>query len=163
MQPSRRCPAAWAAGALPGFRRRNAMSSDLSITQVLTDLAAQVKQLESQEAFHAQQEVFHREQRALRAGELETIRERYEAFKAAAEAAGELVRRVKVEGADESAPPATISKMIGRILDGKVDGEKLTATAMAMEVNQVFAKRLRRPVSNRTASVALRRLADLGH
>jgi hypothetical protein len=139
------------------------MSSDLSIGQVLTDLEAQVKQLESEEAFHARQEAFHQEQRALRAGELAPIRERYEAFKAAAEAAGELVRRVKVEGADESAPPATISKMIARILEGKVDGEKLTATAMALEVNQVFAKRLRRPVSNRTASVALRRLADLGH
>ena len=124
------------------------MSSDLSITQVLTDLAAQVKQLESQEAFHAQQEVFHREQRALRAGELETIRERYEAFKAAATAAGELVRRVKVEGADESAPPVTISRMIARIIEGKVNGEKLTPKAMAKEVNQTFAKRLRRPISS---------------
>jgi len=138
------------------------MSSDLSIGQVLTDLEAQIKQLESEEAFHARQEAFHQEQRALRAGELAPIRERYEAFKAAAEAAGELVRRVKVEGADESAPPATISKMIARILEGKVDGEKLTATSMAMEVNQVFAKRLRRPVSRRTVSVALGRLAGLG-
>jgi len=124
------------------------MSSDLSITQVLTDLAAQVKQLESQEAFHAQQEVFHREQRALRAGELETIRERYEAFKAAATAAGELVRRVKVEGADESAPPVTISRMIARIIEDKVNGEKLTPKAMAKEVSQTFAKRLRRPISS---------------
>jgi hypothetical protein len=48
------------------------VSLDLSIAQVLTDLEAQVKQLEGQEAFHAQQEVFHREQRALRADELES-------------------------------------------------------------------------------------------
>jgi hypothetical protein len=139
------------------------MSSDLSIAQVLADLEAQVRELEEQEAFHAQQEVLHREQRALRAGELALIRERYETFKAAAAAAGEVVRRVKVEGADESAPPATISKMIGRLIEAKMAGEKLTPSSMAQEVNETFAKRLRRPVSSRTASVALRRLADLGY
>jgi hypothetical protein len=138
------------------------MSSDLSIAQVLTDLEAQVRQLEEQEAFHGQQEVFHREQRALRAEELTRIRERYEAFKTAATAAGEVVRRVKVEGVDVVAPPATISKMIGRMIDAKVAGERFTPTAMAKEVNETFGKRLRRPVSGRTASVALRRLADLG-
>jgi hypothetical protein len=138
------------------------MSLNLSIAQVLADLEAQVGQLEGQEAFHAEQEVFHREQRALRAGELARIRERYEAFKAAATAAGEVVRRLKVEGADESAPPATISKMIGRMIDAKLAGETFTPSAMAREVNETFAKRLRRPVSGRTASTALRRLADLG-
>lgn len=138
------------------------MSSDLSIAQVLTDLEAQVRQLEEQEAFHAQQEVFHREQRALRAADLAMIRERYEAFKAAAAAAGEVVRRVKVEGADVSAPPVTISKMIGRLIDAKMAGERLTPSAMAQEVNETFAKRLRRPVSGRTASVALSRLTRLG-
>jgi hypothetical protein len=138
------------------------MSSDLSIAQVLTDLEAQVRQLEEQETFHGQQEVFHREQRALRTDELAMIRARYEAFKAAAAAAGEVVRRVKVEGADVTAAPATISKMIGRMIDAKVAGERFTPTAIAREVNETFAKRLRRPVSGRTASVALRRLADLG-
>jgi hypothetical protein len=139
------------------------MSSDLSIAQILKDLEAQVRQLEDQEAFHAQQEVFHREQRALRAGDLAMIRERYETFRAAAAAAGEVVRRVKVEGADESAPPVTISKMIGRLIDAKIAGERLTPSAMAREVNETFAKRLRRPVSSRTASVALSRLTRLGY
>jgi hypothetical protein len=138
------------------------MSSDLSIAQVLTDLEAQVKQLKGQEAFHAQQEVFHREQRALRAGELESIRQRYEAFQVAAKAAGEVVRRVKVEGADGAAPPVTISKMISRVIESKLDGERFTPAAMAAEVNETFGKRLRRPVTGRTASVALSRLADLG-
>jgi hypothetical protein len=138
------------------------MSSDLSIAQVLKDLETQVGQLEEQEALHAQQEAFHREQRAARAGELAMIRERYETFKAAAAAAGEVVRRLKVEGADESAPPATISKMIGRMIAAKVKGERFTPSSMAGEVNETFARRLRRPVSGRTASVALRRLADLG-
>ncbi|MEO6194955.1 MAG: hypothetical protein ABIS20_18220 [Thermoanaerobaculia bacterium] len=138
------------------------MSSDLSIAQVLKDLEAQVKQLEGQEAFHAQQEGFHREQRALRAGELESIRQRYEAFQIAAKAAGEVVRRVKIEGADESAPPVTISRMISRVIEGKVNGEKFTPSAMAAEVNETFGKRLRRPVTGRTTAVALSRLADLG-
>jgi hypothetical protein len=135
---------------------------DLSIAQILTDLEAQIHQLEGQEVFHGQQEGFHREQRALRAEELRKIQERYEAFRAAAAAAGEVVRRVKVEGADESAPPATISKMIGRVIEAKVKGERFTPSAVTEEVNQTFAKRLRRPVSSRTASVTLRRMASLG-
>jgi hypothetical protein len=139
------------------------MSSDLSIAQVLADLEAQVQQLEGQVALHAQQEVFHRDQRALRADELARIRERYETFKAAAAAAGEVVRRVKVEGADGSAPPATISKMVARIIEGKLTGERFTPSEMAGEVNETFAKRLRRPVSSRTASVTLSRLAALGY
>jgi hypothetical protein len=139
------------------------MSSDLSISQVLKDLESQVRQLEGQEALHAEQEVFHREQRVLRAGELAAIRERYETFRAAASAAGEVVRRLKVEGADEGAPPATISKMIARVLEAKATGERLTPSSIAGEVNETFARRLRRPVSSRTASVALSRLAGLGY
>jgi hypothetical protein len=139
------------------------MSSDLSIAQVLRDLESQIGELERQEALHARQEVFHREQRELRTAELALIRERYETFRAAAAAAGEVVRRLKVEGADESAPPATISKMIIRVLDAKTAGEKLTPSSMAKEVGETFARRLRRPVSSRTASVTLRRLADLGY
>jgi hypothetical protein len=139
------------------------MSSDLSISQVLKDLETQVRQLEEQEAFHAQQEVFHREQRALRTGELAVIRERCETFRAAAAAAGEVVRRLKVEGADEGAPPTTISKMIARVLQAKAAGERLTPSSIAGEVNEIFARRLRRPVSTRTASVALSRLAGLGY
>ena len=138
------------------------MASDLSITQILVDLEAQIRQLESQEAFHAQQEELHREQRALRAADLLKIRERYETFRAAATAAGEVVRRLKVEGADDAAPPATISKMVGRIIDAKLEGERFTSSAMAEEVNETFAKRLRGPVSGRTVSVALRRMAARG-
>jgi hypothetical protein len=44
------------------------VAADLSITQILVDLEAQIRQLEAQEAFQAQQEDPHREQRALRAG-----------------------------------------------------------------------------------------------
>jgi hypothetical protein len=134
---------------------------DLSIAQILTDLEAQIHQLQGQEVFHGQQEDFHREQRALRAEELRKIQERYEAFRAAAAAAGEVVRRVKVEGADESAP--TISKMIGRVIEAKVKGERFTPSAVMEEVNETFAKRLRRPISSRTASVTLRRMASLGN
>jgi len=138
------------------------MSSDLSISQVLRDLESQIRQLEGQEAFHAEQETLHREQRALRVGELAVIREHYESFRAAAAAAGEVVRRLKVEGADEKAPPATISKMIARVLEAKAAGERLTPSSIAREVNEIFARRLRRPVSSRTASVVLGRLAGLG-
>jgi hypothetical protein len=72
------------------------------------------------------------------------------------------VRRVKVEGADTSAPPATISKMILRVIANRVKGERFTPTAIATEVNDAFAKRLRRPASSRTVSATLRRLAKRG-
>jgi hypothetical protein len=59
--------------------------------------------------------------------------------------------------ADESAPPATISKMIHRVIEDKVNGERSTPSAMAGEVNET-KKRLRQLVT----PVPLRRAQPAG-
>ena len=69
------------------------MNPHLSIAQVLADLEAQIAHHEERETFHAGHEGLHRSQRELHAGELARLRERYESFKTAAQAAGAEVRR----------------------------------------------------------------------
>ncbi len=64
-----------------------------NLAQVLADLEAQIAHHEERETFHVGQEGLHRSQRELHAGELAQLRERYESFKTAAQAAGAEVRR----------------------------------------------------------------------
>jgi hypothetical protein len=140
--------------------------SDLSVVQILSDLEGQIARIESQEAFHAEQEVLHREQRAQSAAALLKLRERYEAFKAAAVAAEEVVTRAPVEAAvrqaDEDARVqfTTVSKLIAWVV-GQRTGT-FGATAVAQEINQRFGQRLARPLDSRTVSVTLRRLNAQG-
>ena len=138
------------------------MDTNLSIAQILTDLEAQIGHLESQEAFHAQHEAAHREQRELYAAELARVRERYDTFKAAATAAGEVVNRELASAAQQEADAKvrvrTLSKLILHVVEGKPEQETFGATAVAREVNARFGQRLRRPLNARTASVTLRRL-----
>ena len=139
------------------------MSSHLSIAEVLAVLEAQIGKLERQEAFHAQQETFHREQRLRNASELETLRERYAAFKTAATAAGEVMGRAAAPIADEDdGRRVPVSKLIGRLVAAKPAHERFGPSSIAQEVNARYAKRLRRPIDGRAASVALRRLLALG-
>lgn len=136
--------------------------TDLSVAQILADLETQIARGESQEAFHAQQEILHREQRAQSAAELLKLRERYEAFKAAAAAAEEVVTRAPVEDParreDEDArfEITTVSKLVARVVEGRTGA--FGATAVAQEINQRFGRRLHRPPDSRTVSVTLRRL-----
>ena len=144
------------------------MNPNLSISQVLAEMEAQIARHESQEAFHAQQEVFHREQRALHAEALGKVRERYETFKAAVSAAGEVVQGVP------PAPPPRVEKeidtrrrgakieMVARIVASKGAEETFTPEGVARELNQRFADKLSRPVDIRTVSVCLRRLLANG-
>ena len=139
------------------------MNANLSIAQILADLETQIGHLESQEAFHAQHEATHREQRELYAAELARVRERYDAFKAAATAAGEVVNREVASAAQQTEADArlrirTLSKLILHVVEGKSEQETFGATTLSQEVNARFGKRLRRPLDPRTASVTLRRM-----
>jgi hypothetical protein len=139
------------------------MNTSLSIAQVLVDLETQIGHLESQRAFHAQHEASHREQRELYAAELARVRERYDAFKSAATAAGEVVNREVASAAQQAEADArlrisTLSKLILHVVEAKPEHETLGATSVSQEVNARFGKRLRRPLDPRTASVTLRRM-----
>lgn len=58
---------------------------------MLAELESQIAHHRQQEEHHAQQEVLHHEQRAAHAAALQMAEERFTAFRAAAQAAGELV------------------------------------------------------------------------
>lgn len=139
------------------------MSREISVARMLSELEKRIAHHERLEAVHAQQEIHHREQRALHAAELETARERYAAFKAAADAADELMARARDKPAPEielpPGKPVVISRLVARMIAVKDPEEVFGATALAAEINQRFKGRLRRQVQHRTVGTILRRLA----
>jgi hypothetical protein len=143
------------------------MNPHLSIAQVLSEMEAQIAQHESQEAFHAQQEVLHRDQRALHAEALDKMRERYETLKAAVTAAAEVVQIqppaapsvIEDIGGDRR---LSLNKLVGRLVASKGQDETFTPTAVAQELNERFATKLRHPVDGRAVSGPLRRLLAAG-
>jgi hypothetical protein len=116
--------------------------------------------------------VFHREQKAYCGAELAKVLLRYEAFKAAATEAGELMGRVpevarpsrQVREAEPEglAGPAMQSRFIAKIVEEREPGEAFGATAITQEVNSRFRQRLKRPIDKRLVAVNLRRLCEHG-
>jgi hypothetical protein len=143
------------------------MDTNVSIAQVLSEMETQIGHHEGQEAFHAQQEVFHHDQRALHAETLAKVRDRYEAFRTAVTAAGEVVqlRPPAAAPAELVLPddrPITLTKLAGRLIASKGQDETFTPTGVARELNQRFSAKLRRPADGRALSVCLRRLLSQG-
>lgn len=143
------------------------MGQEMSVSRLLAELEARVAHHEKQEAHHAEREVFHREQRAQHAAELQSTRERLATFRAAAEAAGELVARSRVPPAsqEEDLPPGAslrISHLAGRVILTKSPDETFGGTEITHEINRRYGKRLRRPAQLRNVATALRRMAAAG-
>lgn len=140
------------------------MNPNLSVKQILTQLEAQIAQLEGQEALHAQQETYHREQRAACIAELARVKERYEAFRAAASGLEEIARRpapLPIQDED-STRKLTIRKMINRVVTALPGDEPFGPAAVAKAANAHYGKKLRRPLDGRAVSVVLRRLMAEG-
>jgi hypothetical protein len=113
--------------------------------------------------YHAEQEVFHREQRALQAAELATSLERYEAFKVVAGPAAEMASSFTPAAPKkvEEIPSSTVrSKLVSQILASLPAGEVFGPSRISTEINRRFGRHLRRPASARMVSSALRRLRD---
>jgi hypothetical protein len=143
------------------------MSSQISIAQMLAELEAQIAHHRQQEGHHAQQAAFHHEQRAFHAAELQTAEERFTAFRAAAEAAGELVERRRAATAppspgDEAFPGGIrgpVSRLVARMAKSRRPEEVFGPTDLAREINQRYGPQLGKLLDGRTVSVTLRRLA----
>jgi hypothetical protein len=139
----------------------------MSVSRLLTELETLVGHHEKQEAHHAEQEDYHREQRAVHAAGLQAARERLTAYRAAAEAAGELVARFQPPAPsmeDDLRPgePVLVSRLAARVAATKELTETFTGASIAREVNQRYGKRLRKPAQARTVATALRRMAVAG-
>lgn len=146
------------------------MGSNLSIDQMLVRLEAKIAHHREQQAFHAQQEELHREQKALHTAELEKSVERFEAFQAAARAAGEMLEG---DGSGSAASPSQdadddlgkgrpLSQMIARVVESKGPEEAFGAASVTQEIHERWGTKLRRKVNPRTVATSLRRWAAAG-
>jgi hypothetical protein len=143
------------------------MSSQLSVTQVLSQLEARAAFHREREAHHAGQEELHRQEQAGHAAELEKILASLESFRAAASLAVDLVAQTPAAPPNAARPPVEsaqsgrlmVSRLIRAAVDDRRDGEPFGASTLAAEVNRRFAGRLRQPLDTRTASDVLRRMS----
>lgn len=144
------------------------MSKSLSVAQMLANLEARIASLRERRAFHAEQEAHHRDQLALHDAELQKVVERFEAFKAAAEAAEELAQPPAPAARPEGPIPTfgnrpMVSRLVARVVESWPAGEELGARSVAVEVNRRYRDVLKKPVASGTVSVVLRRLRDARH
>jgi len=145
------------------------MSKNLSVAQMLANLEARIAFHQERRSFHADREAHHQEQLAIHDAELQKTRERFEAFKAAAEAASDLATpppapegvRPQEEIARFGNRPM-VSRLVARVVDSQPAGEVFGARAIAVEVNRRYRDVLKKPVQSRTVSVVLRRLEASG-
>lgn len=145
------------------------MSKTLSVEQMLANLEARIAFHQERSTFHAGQEAHHREQLDLHDAELRKTRERFEAFKAAAEAASDLATPVLTPERDRPEEAIAqfgnrpmVSRLVARVVENQPEGEVFGARAIAVEVNRRYRDVLKKPVQSRTVSVTLRRLGASG-
>jgi hypothetical protein len=145
-----------------------AMNMNRSVAEILARLEAQIAVHRKQEALHAQQEAFHRDQRAHHAAELETLTQRCETFKAAAEAVAEIADRAAAAAAafelDESelGPRPKCARLAAKVVQSFGENERFGRSKVTQEINRRFGRALRRPFDERQVSLVLRRMARDG-
>ncbi len=146
------------------------MTTDVSLSSVLSKMEAQIAVCQEREAFHGQQEIHHREQRALYAAELEALERSLETLRAAAAAALELTggpsaSAVLVEAPAPDPDPGRkprLSRMVELIIESWPAGKPFGTAAVTDEVNRRYGPRLRRAVEPKMVSMHLRRLLAAG-
>lgn len=142
------------------------MSSKMSLDSVVSRLEAQIAFDREREAFHAGQETYHREQRALFAAELEKLTGILESFKTAAATAAELTSRAAALPAPQPnldiGRKPSLTAMIRRVIEIRPAGDVFGPNLITAEINRHFAERLRRPVKVKLVAITLRRLANQG-
>jgi hypothetical protein len=153
------------------IRKGSGMARNLTIVQMLAELEAKVALHKERKAFHAEQKAMHGEQEALHTSELDNALARLEAFRAAAEAAGELLEHARLA----AAPPAqtdlddsdlirkrSLSRMTARVVEGKSPDEVFGARAVTREIQERWGAKLRRRPDPRSVAATLRRWAVAG-
>lgn len=141
------------------------MSKTLSVSDMLANLEARIAHHRERRETHARQEAHHREQCAFHDAELAKILERYDAFKAAAEAASDYAHPPEPEDLREAEDlprfgnRPRVSSLITRVVETQPEGEAFGARAIAAEVNRLYGDKLDKPVQPVDASTVLRRLS----
>jgi hypothetical protein len=144
------------------------MTLNVSVGELLETLEKKIAFHREQAELHAREEELHRGQRALHEAELESMTRHFEALKAAAIPAAEVVLSVadldpaspgpeEDLGEDVGASPR-LSALVARVLEGRPEGEPFGPTAIAEEINRRFRDRLDQDADVRNVSAALRRM-----
>ncbi len=142
------------------------MADEHSIQAILALLDAQITHDREKEAFHAQQEVFHREQRAQFAAELEKLTAIRGSLQTAADTALDLVRRGAALQPPKPSPDIggrrpSLTKMVTRIIEIQPAGKPFGPNAIARAINYHYKERAGY-VETKVVSIVLRRMATDG-
>lgn len=147
------------------------MALNLSIAQMLANLETKVAHHRERKHFHAEQEAIHREQTALHAAELDNALARLEAFRSAAEAAGELLENAKLAAPPPAQPDLdgadlvrkrSLSRMVARVVEGLSPDQTFGARSVTREIQERWGAKLRRRPDPRSVAATLRRWAAAG-
>ncbi|HEX6904814.1 MAG TPA: hypothetical protein VF789_34220 [Thermoanaerobaculia bacterium] len=144
------------------------MASDVSLTQIVTTLEAQLAAHQEKEAFHKEQEALHRQRREDHAAEIATLSRKLEMFKAAISEAADLASRgFPVSPAPPLPDPdeggkISLTRMVTRVIETKGKDESFGISGITTEVNRRYGPRFRKPVDPRQVSVVLRRMLREG-
>lgn len=138
------------------------MSSELSLSQMLASLEAQIKLLREQEAHHAEREAYHHEQRSRTAVELAKVLQSYEALTTAAEIAARVPPPAAPPPQGRPGGTKLRGTLVADLLKDLPDGEVFGPTRIADELNRRYGRALSRPADSRFTSSALRRLVAYG-
>lgn len=145
------------------------MNPDISLARVTASLEAQIDYHREQEALHSEREAFHRDKRTAHAAELEQLTQSLGSLRSAAQTAAKLAARtvparlvVPAARKTKRSGRTTLHQAVKAVLKARGPHEVFGAKAITAEVNQCFREELRKPVSTRQVSVALRWLARRG-
>jgi hypothetical protein len=152
-------------------RRESSMALNLSIAQMIADLETKVAHHRERKQFHAEQEAIHHEQTALHAAELDNALARLEAFRSAAEAAGELLEHARLAAAPPQQPDLddadlirkrSLSRMMTRVVESLPPDQTFGARSVTREIEKRWGAKLRRRPDPRSVAATLRRWAAAG-
>ena len=147
------------------------MTLNLSIAQMLANLETKVAHHRERKHFHAEQEAIHREQAELHTAELDNALARLEAFRSAAEAAGELLEHARLAALPPPQPDLdgadlirkrSLSRMVARVVEGLPPDQIFGARAVTLEIQERWGAKLRRRPDPRSVAATLRRWAAAG-
>lgn len=147
------------------------MASNLPVAQVLAKLEAKVAHHRERKAFHAEQKLLHEERQAHHEAVLQTAIARLESFRAAAEAAGELLDEDRSDSPPSAQPELdgseltrkrALSRMVAQVVEGMAPDETFGARAVTREVQKRWGEKLRRKPDPRSVASTLRRWALAG-
>lgn len=147
------------------------MALNLSIAQMIANLETKVAHHRERRQFHAEQEAIHREQTALHAAQLDDALARLEAFRSAAESAGELLEHAKLAAQPPARPDLddadlirkrSLSRMVLRVMEDLPADQTFGARAVTREIEKRWGAKLRRRPDPRSVAATLRRWAAAG-